>query len=225
MSMTSIIIPNNNGLHLLRPCVQSICNHVETPYEIIVVDNGSQDGSVSFCLQKKLKLISLPANRGFAVACNLGLRIAQGDALLLLNNDTLLTPRGLPNMLRCLYSSEAIGIVGPMTIDAFDKQQQFAEPVTTVEDMAEYRNGSDRGIWREVERIAGVCLLFRRELMDRIGMLDERFSPDHFEDDDYCYHSRQTGYRLMITEDAFIYRHGSAGLHTENESHKKKDTC
>lgn len=221
MQMVSIIIPNYNGLHWLKPCVQSIRQHTHTPYEVIVVDNGSKDGSVEYCLDHKLKLVSVPFNRGFPMACNLGLRVAGGDALLLLNNDTLMTPRGLENMLRCLYSSEDIGIVGPMTNYASGKQQ-LEEPFTSVEDMAARINQPNSAKWRQVERIVGLCFLFRRELMDRIGLLDERFSPGHFEDDDYCYRARQAGYRLMIAGDSFIYHHGSASFQKENEQAVKQ---
>ncbi|OXM83488.1 glycosyltransferase family 2 protein [Paenibacillus rigui] len=221
MQMVSIIIPNYNGLHWLKPCVQSIRQHTHTPYEVIVVDNGSKDGSVEYCLDHKLKLVSVPFNRGFPMACNLGLRVAGGDALLLLNNDTLMTPRGLENMLRCLYSSEDIGIVGPMTNYASGKQQ-LEEPFTSVEDMAARINQPNSAKWRQVERIVGLCFLFRRELLDRIGLLDERFSPGHFEDDDYCYRARQAGYRLMIAGDSFIYHHGSASFQKENEQAVKQ---
>ncbi|TDF97569.1 glycosyltransferase family 2 protein [Paenibacillus piri] len=215
MQLTSVIIPNYNGLHWLKPCVQSIRQHTRIPYEIIVVDNGSKDGSLEYCLAHRIKLISLPANRGFPAACNIGIRAASGDALLLLNNDTLMTPGGLENMVRCLYSSEEIGIVGPMTNYASGKQQ-ITEPFTNVADMAARMNEPDSGKWLEVDRIVGLCFLFRRELIDRIGLLDERFSPGHFEDDDYCYRARQSGFRLMIAGDSFIYHHGSASFQKEN---------
>ncbi|MCS7458820.1 glycosyltransferase family 2 protein [Paenibacillus doosanensis] len=220
MQKTSFIIPNYNGLPWLKPCLQSIRQHTLTPYEIIVVDNGSSDGSVDYCLKNDVKLISLPWNRGFPIACNMGLRIATGDALLLLNNDTLMTKNGLSNMLRCLYSSENIGIVGPMTNYASGKQM-LGETFTTVEDMTERMNQTDPGKWMEVERLVGLCFLLRRELLHKVGLLDERFSPGHYEDDDYCHRARQAGYRLMIAGDCFIYHHGSASFRKEDEQSVK----
>ncbi|WP_282941176.1 glycosyltransferase family 2 protein [Paenibacillus sp. RC67] len=220
MQMTSIIIPNYNGLHLLEPCIQSIREHTKTAYEIIVVDNGSHDGSVPYCINEKIKLISLPFNRGFPYACNLGLRTAVGDALLLLNNDTLLTPHWLDHMLRCLYSAEDIGIVGPVTNYASGKQQ-ITEPFTTVTEMAEQYNHPDHSKWQQTERVIGLCFLFKRELMNKIGFLDERFSPGHLEDDDYCYRARQAGFRLMIAGDTFIFHHGSASFQKEDQQSLK----
>jgi GT2 family glycosyltransferase len=221
MQMTSIIIPNYNGLQWLAPCVQSIQQHTPTPYEIIVIDNGSKDGSVEYCLDLKLRLVSLPFNRGFPTACNIGLRVASGDALLLLNNDTLMTSGGLANMLRCLYSREDIGIVGPMTNYASGKQK-IEEPYTSLEDMSMRMNLPDSSKWHEAERIVGLCFLFRRELMDRIGLLDERFSPGHYEDDDYCYRARQAGYKLMIAGDSFLFHHGSGSFQREDEQAVKQ---
>ncbi|MCR8629688.1 glycosyltransferase family 2 protein [Paenibacillus radicis (ex Xue et al. 2023)] len=216
MQMTSIIIPNYNGLHWLKRCIESIRQHTHVPHEIIVVDNGSKDGSLEFCLSHRVKLVSLPFNRGFPMACNIGLRAASGDALLLLNNDTLMTPRGLENMLRCLYSGEDVGIVGPMSNFASGKQQ-ITEPFTSVDDMAARMNQPDSAKWLEVGRIVGLCFLIRRELVNRIGLLDERFSPGHYEDDDYCHRAKQAGYRMLIAGDSFIYHHGSVSFQKENE--------
>ncbi|SEC70634.1 glycosyltransferase family 2 protein [Paenibacillus sp. GP183] len=216
MQLTSIIIPNYNGLSLLKECISSIKKHTEVPYEIIVVDNGSTDGSIEYCCRHEIKFISLPTNRGFPWACNLGLSIASGEALMLLNNDTIVGWNWLPNLLRCLYSSDEIGIVGPVTNYASGKQQ-IQEPFTNVADMSAAMNVPSPEKWQDTLRLVGICLLFRRELMDKVGMLDERFSPGHFEDDDYCYRARLAGYRLCIAGDSFIFHHGSASFHKENK--------
>ncbi|TXK84652.1 glycosyltransferase family 2 protein [Paenibacillus sp. N3.4] len=212
MQVTSIIIPNYNGLALLKECVESIRSHTSLPYEIIVVDNGSEDGSVTYCVKEKLKLISLPINHGFPVACNLGLHIARGNALMLLNNDTLMTPNWLDNLLRSLYSSEDIGMVGPVTNYASGKQQ-IKEEFTNISDMTAKYNNSDPSKWQETDRLVGICLLFKREMLGKIGFMDEIFTPGFYEDDDFCYRARLAGYRLLITGDCFIFHHGSASFH------------
>lgn len=216
MQMTSIIIPNYNGLSLLRDCIASIRRHTSVPYEIIVVDNGSKDGSVPFCARERVKLVSLPINRGFPAACNLGLNIAVGDTLMLLNNDTMAAQNWLDNLLRSLYSSEDIGMVGPITNYASGKQQ-IREPFTNISDMAAKYNNPDPNKWQETARLVGICMLFKREMMDKIGLMDERFAPGHFEDDDYCYRARLAGYRLLIAGDAFIFHHGSVSFQKEGQ--------
>ncbi|WP_256759909.1 glycosyltransferase family 2 protein [Cohnella sp. WQ 127256] len=215
MKKTSIIIPTYNGRELLKDCIYSIRMHTEEPYEIIVVDNGSNDGTLDICRQERITFISLAGNIGFPAACNQGLKIASGDTLLLLNNDVIVTKNWLKNMLSCLYSAENIGIVGPLTNYASGRQL-IDIPYTNLEDMSQKLNDPDSGKWMAIDRIVGLCFLFKRELMDRIGLLDERFSPGHFEDDDYCFRARIAGYQLRIAGDVFVFHHGNASFNQQD---------
>jgi len=221
MKKTSIIIPTYNGRELLKDCIYSIKRHTDEPYEIIVVDNGSTDGTLDICRQEELSFISLAANTGFPAACNRGLKIASGDALLLLNNDIIVTRNWLGNMLKCLYSAEDVGIVGPLTNFASGRQQ-IGIPYTNIEDMTDRYNKPDSGKWMEIDRVVGFCFLFKRELMERIGLLDEQFSPGHFEDDDYCHRAKSAGYQLRVAGDVFIFHHGNSSFLQQDESKVKQ---
>ncbi|SEL67167.1 Glycosyltransferase, GT2 family [Paenibacillus sp. cl141a] len=221
MKKTSIIIPTFNGRELLKDCIYSIKRHTNEPYEIIVVDNGSSDGTVDICRQEGITFISLANNIGFPAACNKGLKIATGDTLLLLNNDVIVTRNWLQNMLNCLNSETNIGIVGPLTNYASGKQQ-INMPYTSLEEMSNQLNEPDASKWLQVDRIVGLCFLFKRELMDRIGLLDERYSPGHFEDDDYCYRARNAGYTFRIAGDVFVFHHGSASFAKQDMSQVKQ---
>lgn len=216
MNGTSIIIPTFNERKLLLDCIYSIREHTHIPYEIIVVDNASTDGTLEELIINQIPFVSFSSNRGFPAACNAGMKLARGNTLLLLNNDVLLTPNWLGHMLECLHHREDIGIVGPMTNYA-SGIQQIGEPYTNLVDMILKYNLGNRGKYTEVQRLIGFCFLFKREVMDGIGLLDERFSPGHYEDDDYCYRARQAGYRLMIAEDTFIFHHGSASFGKKSE--------
>lgn len=220
LKKTSILIPTYNGRELLKDCIYSIKQHTEEAYEIIVLDNGSTDGTLDFCRQEQLTFISLASNTGFPIACNKGIRMATGDTLLLLNNDVIVSKNWLKNMLACLYSADDIGIVGPLTNYASGRQQ-VDMPFTSLEEMADQINNPDKGKWLPVDRIVGLCFLFKRELMEKIGMLDERYSPGHFEDDDYCYRARSAGYTLRIAGDVFVFHHGSASFGQQEESKVK----
>lgn len=211
---TSVIIPTNNRLDLLRRCVESVRRHSPPDTEIIVVDNASEDGTVSWCLRERIPFVSLSRNEGFPVACNKGLRIASGDALVLLNNDTVVSTRWLDNLLAALCSAPDIGIVGPVTNYA-SGGQQVQYPYADLDEfqrIAASVNVSDPAKWIRTLRIVGVCLVFRRELMERIGLLDERFSPGHYEDDDYCLRARMHGFGLLICPDSLIHHEGSASF-------------
>ncbi|MBW4081045.1 glycosyltransferase family 2 protein [Paenibacillus sp. S150] len=214
MTITSIIIPTYNRVGLLRACVESIRAHTGSPYEIIVIDNASTDGTDDYCRANRLTFISLPENRGFPVACNLGLQLASGDELLLLNNDVAVSRGWLESLKNALYSAPDIGIVGPVTNYASGRQQVS----TAYSDMPGFHAEAEtlslqgsRG-WIETRRLIGLCFLFKRELMDAIGLLDERFSPGHYEDDDYCYRARLQGYRLLIAGNCLVHHEGSASF-------------
>lgn len=216
--LTSIVIPTYNGLHLLSPCIESIRKHTPDPYEIIVVDNGSNDGTAEYCVRERLTFISLPSNEGFPAACNRGLSIASGEQLMLLNNDCLVGPGWLSNLLAALHSAEDVGIVGPVTNYASGKQQvecSYSGPEEFYKFAAAY-NLPDSAKWQESMRIVGLCFLMKRSTFEVVGQLDERFSPGHYEDDDYCYRARAHGYRLLICGDAFIHHEGSASFKADH---------
>lgn len=209
---TSIIIPTYNGLPMLATCVGAIRQYTDSPYEIIVVDNASTDGTDSYCIKERIPFISLPVNRGFPVACNIGLSAAGGDDLLLLNNDVTVTANWLSNMLAALHSRPDVGLVGPVT-NAASGRQKVDFPFNNIEEFqltAAQNNQPDPSRWSEVNRVIGMCLLMKREVLSKIGFLDEAFSPGHYEDDDYCYRARLAGYRLLMCGDVLVYHQGSA---------------
>ncbi|GGF60023.1 glycosyl transferase [Paenibacillus albidus] len=214
MTRTSIVIPTYNGLDLLRSCVESIRACTAESYEIIVVDNGSGDGTDAYCRAEKIPFISLPGNRGFPGACNLGLLFASGDELLLLNNDVVVSQGWLTNLKAALYSAPNVGIVGPVTNYASGRQQiktDYAD-LAGFHRAAALANRANPAKWQETKRLVGLCFLFKRELLDTVGLLDERFSPGHYEDDDYCYRARIKGYRLLIAGDCLVHHEGSASF-------------
>jgi len=210
--LTSIIIPSYNEADMLQACISSIHQFTPQPHEIIVVDNGSTDHTVSVCREHRCRFIRFPVNRGFPIACNAGLRLARGELLVLLNNDVIVANNWLRNMQECLLRDPAHGLVGPYTNYVSGVQKVTEVPYATLEQYMQLQsdmNTPDPSLYVQVERLVGFCMLFRRQLMNEIGMLDERYSPGHYEDDDYCHRVRAAGYKLMIAGDTFVYHHGS----------------
>lgn len=223
--LTSIIIVNFNTLKLLKECIASIRKYTRAGiYEIIVVDNGSHDGSAEWLkLHGDIRLIANAENMGFPVGCNQGMKIALGTELLLLNSDTVVTKFWLDNMLRALYSKPCIGAVGCVTNSCVN-WQNISVGYTDLEGMQQFAmqfNKSDHNKWHPWFMLVGYCLLFKQSVFECIGTLDERFSPGNYEDDDYCLRMRLAGYELLLLKDTFIHHYGSASFLPQNEMEAK----
>jgi GT2 family glycosyltransferase/tetratricopeptide (TPR) repeat protein len=228
--LTSIVIPTRGQLEATRACLESIRRHTPEPHELIVVDNASADGTVGYLeAQPDVRLIANAENRGFPAAVNQGIRAATGRQVLLLNNDTVVTPGWLARLLRALYSDPLVGLAGPCSNRVSGPQQVPAEydSFPALEAFAAARGEAHDGLVEGCDRLVGFCLLIRRELVDAIGLLDEGFGLGCFEDDDYCLRAIRAGFRAVIARDAFVHHEGSltfraegvdfAGLMRENE--------
>ncbi|REE86229.1 GT2 family glycosyltransferase [Paenibacillus taihuensis] len=218
---TSIIIPNYNQVDYLKQCIASIRRFTNPPFEIIVVDNASTDGAGAYLasLGSAVRYRVLESNRGFAGAINVGMMMARGSYLLLLNNDTVVAENWLSNMLACLNSSPTVGMVGPVT-NYISGDQRIEVPYKTVRGMpnfARQHNVSNPSRWQQTDRLTGFCLLMRRELWDRTGFMDEGYTVGNYEDDDYNIRVRLQGYSLMIARDTFIHHFGSVSIRALGE--------
>jgi len=218
--LTSIVIPTHNQLAYTKACLDSIRLLTDEPHEIIMVDNGSTDGTVDYLRSlSDVRLIANESNRGFPAAVNQGIAIASGEQILLLNNDTIVTTGWLRRMLDVLHSDPVVGLVGPVSNQVSGEQQisvgytQLAELDGWAWDrQAQFVPGATPGQHGAVDtdRLVGFCLLIKREVIDRIGVLDERFGIGCFEDDDYCRRASDAGYRAVIAPAAFVHHFGSA---------------
>ncbi len=209
--LTSIIVVTWDQLPYTQLCLDSIRDCTRLPHEIIVVDNGSTDGTVQWLAgQPGIQVIRNAENRGFAAAANQGLRAARGANLLLLNNDTVVTSGWLRRLLEHLHASDDVGLVGPTTNFASGEQQIRItyESLSEVDGFAWDLGRKERGRSSPTDRLVGFCLLMKRAVVERIGLLDEQFEVGCFEDDDICRRAAAAGYRLLICRDAFVHHFG-----------------
>ena len=220
---TSIIILTYNKFEHSQECIESVRKFTRPDsYEIIVVDNNSTDGTVGWLKQQNdIKTVFNAENKGFPAGCNQGIRIADGDDILLLNNDTIVTHNWLDNLSACLHSADDIGAVGPVTNFA-NYYQKIDCNYRSTEEMHEFArkfNVPDSARWEPRIKLIGFCMLIRKSVIDQVGLLDERFSPGHFEDDDYSTRMRREGYRLFLCQDTFIHHYGSASFRDDHQKH------
>ncbi|MEQ7050340.1 bifunctional glycosyltransferase family 2 protein/class I SAM-dependent methyltransferase [Paenibacillaceae sp. P-4] len=223
--LTSIVILTHNKLDYTIQCIESIRRYTRpNSYEIIVVDNQSTDETVPWLsAQSDIRAIFNEQNEGFPKGCNQGIEISNGDHILLLNNDVIVTENWLENMMTCITSDESIGAVSCIT-NHCSYGQMIPVPYNTVESMylfAEEHNCSNRNEWEERLKLVGFCMLIRKSVVDKIGLLDERFTPGNYEDDDYSIRIRKAGYKLILCKDTFIHHYGSTSFRENNDSFVK----
>ena len=229
----SIIIVNWNTAKLLRDCLDSLkldppIRRMKLEIEVIVVDNGSTDGSIdemqSFKTSEKqninLKIIKNKGNLGFSKAVNQGIKESTGEVVLLLNSDTIVKKGALKEL---LDFEEKVGsvVVGARMLNPDGTVQGSCFYFPTVKRaILEYwlkkknyfSKYSPAGLDSvEVEAVSGGAMLISRVLIDKIGMLDERYFM-YFEDLDFCRRVRKAGYKIYYLPTAeIIHEHGASG--------------
>ncbi len=216
----SVVVVTYNNLDFTKACLTSIDQHSQYEnMEIIVVDNGSIDGSQEYLTNwvkgnSNRKLILNENNRGFAAANNQGLDIAIGNYLVMLNNDTYVTPGWIRTLLSHLDRDKTIGLIGPVT-NNIGNEAMIKIDYSNMEDMilksAKYTN-RHIGQTFPIKTLAFFCVMMPRSTYDCVGKLDEIFGQGFFEDDDYCRRIEQKGLRIVCAEDTFIHHHLSASF-------------
>ncbi len=211
----SIIMLTFNQLELTRQAITSLRRVTRQPYELIVVDNGSTDGTPAYLddlAHDGVRVVKNAENRGVAAGWNQGLRVATGDCLMVVNNDIVVAGDWLERMVQLAYTIPGCGLVG-CRVSAASGAQALAPDYQDLRDFplfarryAELADGS----WFELARVVAVAMLWRRDVYERVGEFDEQFSPANFEDDDYSLRTLLAGYRNVVANDVFIHHVGSA---------------
>jgi len=224
----SIIIVNYNVKDLLIKCLESIFNfQKDLKFEVIVIDNHSDDQSTKMIKEcfPNIKLFENKRNLGFSTACNQGIKESRGRYILLLNPDTEFTTGGINEMIKFMDSNHHVGICGPKMVDPQGKIQfsarSFPSYLTAISSSQSILNKLFPGNplsrkyllkdhnhcrEREVGWVSGSCLLARREVFEKIGLLDEQFFM-YVEDVDFCYRAKQAGFSVYYFPNSVVIHH------------------
>ena len=210
---TTIIIPNYNGLSFMEPCFESLKEQTVRNFKVLVVDNGSTDGSVEWLKEHRIPSIFLKENTGFSGAVNTGIRAADTPYVLLLNNDTRVEPGFVAAMERAMDQSPKIFSVSSRMI-----QMYHPELLDDAGDMYSILGWAyQRGVGRSSElyqkscRVFSACAgaaIYRRAVFHEIGLFDELHFA-YLEDIDVGWRAKLYGYDNIYCPDAAVYHVGS----------------
>lgn len=224
----SIIIVNYNAEKLLRECLKSVFRfQKDLTFEVILIDNHSEDGSTGMVRENfpQVRLVENGSNLGFSTACNQGIKSSRGRYVLLLNPDTEFTDGGITGMIRFMQSHRQAGICGPRMIGPEGRVQSscrsFPSYLTAISSRQSILNrlfpnnplskkyllkDLNRNQQTDVDWVSGSSLLTRREVFEKIGLLDESFFM-YVEDVDFCCRAKKANLRVHYIPQVTIVHH------------------
>jgi GT2 family glycosyltransferase len=213
----TVVIPNWNGERFLSPCLSSLREQSFEDFEIILVDNGSTDGSVAFASRNfpEVQVLPLGENEGFSVAVNAGIKASRAEYVALLNNDTETDPEWLRALVRAAEAYPEVGLFASKMVDFYDRRVLDGAGDVLRRSGLPLRLGHgepDRGQYDETAFVFGACAgaaLYRHDMLDDVGLFDEDFFAN-CEDGDLSFRAQLAGYRCLYVPDAVIYHMGSA---------------
>ena len=224
---SSIIIPTYDGWDQLELCLAALDETLPEAFdgEVIVVDDGSREETRAVLERREagasrlnLKVVRNEENCGFTESCNRGAAVAQGDMLVFLNDDTLPQMGWLSSLLRTFREHPDVGAVGGKLLYPDGSLQEAGNVVFTDGSGANFGRGdycADDPLYsyvREVDYCSAALLATPRQLFEKIGGFDERYSPAYYEDTDYCFAVRKQGLRVLYQpESVVVHTEGATG--------------
>lgn len=229
MTIISIIIVSFNARADLERCLDALREAPPgTPHEVLVVDNGSTDGSAAAARSRSgVRVIDAGGNVGFARACNIGIRASQGTHLLLLNSDTVVPAGAVDALFAELQRNPDVAVVGPRLVDGTGRAElSFGRMITPFAEWRQKRLARS-GLVDQLTRqrqypdwVSGACLLVSRADADAAGLLDERFFM-YTEDVDFCASIRARGRRILFAPDVeVVHARGRSAASAPQATHE-----
>ncbi len=218
----AVVIPSWNCLDDLTDCVRSVREDGFTDAELLVVDNGSTDGTAAYLEREGIRHLALPANVGFAKAINLGVASTTSPLIMLLNADTLLEPGCLARLHEAIHGDPGLGGVQPLILQLDGGARgESDDPAAIVYSLGQALTADGRGREagagaprssaiphrREIFGVCGAACLLRRDVLAGLGGFDERYFA-FCEDVDLNVRARAAGWRFRLEPDAVVWHRG-----------------
>ncbi|HLB47440.1 MAG TPA: glycosyltransferase family 2 protein [Anaerolineales bacterium] len=207
--LVSVVVLNFNAREMLATCIESLRRQTLADFEVIVVDNGSTDDSAAYVREHcpDCRLLSYTENMGFSKRNNDGIRVATGRYIALVSNDVTLDETWLCDLVAVAQQNERIGVVGGAQYHADERSRLVFSGGRVWRWLGSCLNdGSRANETKDVDWISGSAILFRREVIDKIGLWDEGYRA-YFEDVDFCLRAKRAGFRVVYHPQAIAW-HG-----------------
>ena len=212
----SILIVTHNSAEFVRPCLESITRNTTYPnYEVIVADNGSEDGTPALVqsmmkVNPNIRFIAEVANTGYSRANNRVARESRGAYLIFLNADTIVTPGWVERLIRPSRADASVGVVVAVTNFAGNETCIKVDYSDTpqMERFAQVLAQKRMGLTMDISVAPLFCTLVPRHVWEEVGELDERYEVGMFEDDDFSLRVLRSGRRVVTAEDCFVHHFG-----------------
>jgi GT2 family glycosyltransferase len=224
--LASVVIPNWNGFDHLPDCLQALAAQTMTLFEVVVADNGSDDGSLAYLSEgwPRIRVVELGENRGFPAACNAGIRASSGAYVVLLNNDTAVEPDWLERLVAAMDahpdfawgSSRLVRYDDPATIDSAG--HTYSIWVGAAHNIGEGEPASAHATGGRIFGATAAASIYRRELFDDIGMFDDEFFFIH-EDTDLDLRANIAGHRCLYVPEAVVRHKRGASYEVDPRIH------
>lgn len=215
--LISIVIPNINGIKYLPDCLSSIQKQTFKDFEVIVIDNGSTDGSTELIKRDYpwVRLIELSENIGFAAACNKGIKVLRGRYVVTLNNDTVVELQWLEELWKAMEEDKNVGMVASKIL--LDKKTREIDSVGMLiypDGIARQkgRGEIDKGQFDNENDIlfpSACAAMYRKEMLEDVGLFDEDFFA-YLEDVDLGLRGRLAHWQAVLAPGAVVYHKYSA---------------
>ncbi len=231
----SIIIVNYNTWHYIGQTIESVLrSNINLQYEIIIVDNNSHDESCSLIKEKypEIKLIQNSENVGFSSAVNIGAQASNAKNILLLNPDTIVEENAIQSLHETLIKKKEVGVVGAKIIDSngvfqLSSRRAFPSFLTSCFQViglsylfpkskffSKYNyTYIDENIIHEVDSVSGACIMFSRNLYNKIGGFDEEYFL-FFEETDFCVKANKIGRKVIYNPEALVVHYRGESMKT-----------
>ncbi|WP_101877054.1 glycosyltransferase family 2 protein [Lachnoclostridium edouardi] len=222
----TVVIPNYNGLKFMEPCFQALSRQTSKAFDLLVVDNGSADGSAEWLREHKIPSIFLKENTGFSGAVNRGIQAAKTPYVILLNNDTQVFPEFVEELLRCIERSPKIFSVSSKMLQMYKPELlDDAGDMYTLMGWAFQRGvGQSSKGYKSACRVFSACAgaaIYRKSVFEEIGYFDEMHFA-YLEDMDIGYRAKIAGYDNLYCPGAKVYHVGSGTSGSKYNSFKVK---